>query len=352
LKTLRPIVLEGEAYDRGRMYGACCADDIRRNLAGYLRLIRFHSGLKPARALEASRATAPAIEEYAPELLQEIRGIADGSGVELEEALLINARSELMSGGECTALAVAPGRTVDGDVLLAQNWDWFSAVEPEPVLLRIRQPGLPEILTVAEAGQVGKVGLNSAGLGVALNFLEHRDRGEGVPIHIILRRMLSCAHLGDAIHAALSVPRGCSANLLLAHAAGELLDLELTPRDADFLYGEGDRLVHANHFESQRLRAGDSGLAESKSTLARAARARRLLAASGATVSPDGIKAILADHTHGPYAICRHAEPSVHELDRTETRASIVMELSARKLHLSVGQPCNAGYSTYSLGDV
>jgi isopenicillin-N N-acyltransferase-like protein len=272
-----------------------------------------------------------------------MEGIAAGSGCQLREVLLLNVRSELLANAdECTALAAAPEVSVQGQLLLAQNWDWHTAIEPDPILLQIRQPGKPDILTLAEAGQVGKIGLNSAGLGVCLNFLAHAHRGHGLPIHVILRRMLECEGLGDAVHAAYGVPRGGSANVLLAHAAGDILDLELTATDADFLYAEGGWLVHANHYESQRLRAGDTGLPTSMSTLVRAARARRLLSTAAAQrdVSFDSLATILRDHAHGAYAICRHSDPSEPAFEQTATRASVIMDLAARTLHIAPSQPC------------
>jgi isopenicillin-N N-acyltransferase-like protein len=266
------------------------------------------------------------------------------------DVLLINARSELMlAANECTSLAAAPELTDRGQVLLGQNWDWYVAVEPEPVLLHIRQPDGPEILTLVEAGQVGKIGLNSAGLGVCLNFLEHADQGQGLPVHVILRQMLNCDHLGDAIRAALSVPRGGAANILLAHAQGEILDLELTATDADFLYGDAGWLVHANHFESVRLRSGDTGLPISRSTLARSARARRLLSAARDKVSPETFSTILADHTYGAYAICRHADPAEPPPQQTATRTSVIVDLTAREMHLAAGQPCHKEYQSITL---
>ena len=174
------IEIEGEAYERGRQYGACVADAIAQNVEVYLRLIEFHGGLERRAARDAAAAFGPILEAHAPDLLLEMRGIADGAGCDLLDVVLINARSELMGTmGECTALAAGPEVTSRGQVLLGQNWDWYTAVEPEPVLLRIRQPGKPEILTLCEAGQVGKIGMNSAGLGVCLNFLSHADQGPG-----------------------------------------------------------------------------------------------------------------------------------------------------------------------------
>jgi isopenicillin-N N-acyltransferase-like protein len=246
--------------------------------------------------------------------------------------------------GECTALAAGPSVTSRGQVLLGQNWDWYTAIKPEPVLLRIRQPEKPEIITLAEAGQVAKIGMNSAGLGVCLNFLTHTDQGHGMPVHVILRQMLGYANLGEAIHAACSVPRGGAANVLLAHAAGEILDLELTAARSDFIYADDGWLVHTNHFESIRLRDGDAGLASSMSTLARAARARRLLAASRGDISLDTFHSILTDHAYEAYAICRHAAPHEPVLQQTATQASLVMDLGARMLYIAVGQPCQEEY--------
>ena len=275
---VQKIEIEGDAYDRGRQYGASAASEILQTVQAYLRLLEHHTGLGRGEALEAAAAFGPLIEAQAHDLFLEMRGIADGAGGTLSEVLLINARSELLSApGECTALAAAPEVTHQGQVLLGQNWDWYSAIEPEPILLYIRQPGRPAIATLVEPGQVAKIGINSAGLGVCLNYLEHADRGQGLPVHLILRQMLGCSHLGLAIRTAYATPRAASANVLIGHAEGEILDVELTPTRADFVYGDVGWLVHANHFESVSLRNGDIGVASSMSTLARAARARRLL---------------------------------------------------------------------------
>jgi isopenicillin-N N-acyltransferase-like protein len=356
------IELEGEDYERGRQYGARVAVAIQQNLEDYLRLIESYSGMGRAEALEAAAAFGPVLEEHAPNLLREMRGIADGAACALVDVLLLNARSELMgtmcdgtaaseSAGECTALAAGPEITTTEGVLLGQNWDWYTAIEAKAVLLHIRQPDKPDILTLTEAGQVGTIGMNSAGLGVCLNFLSHIDQGLGVPTRVLLRQMLGCAHLGAGIREAYRVPRGGAVNVLLAHAEGECLDLELTPSDADFLYADAGWLVHANHYESARLRGGDTGLATSMSTLARAARARRLLAAAAARgeVSMETYQSILRDHAYGAYAICRHADPSEPPLQQTATLASVIMDLSARTMFVAAGQPCREEYRVYTL---
>jgi isopenicillin-N N-acyltransferase-like protein len=350
IENYQPMVIEGQAFERGRQYGELAKEAIHQNIRAYLDLIEFHSGLARDTILEAANQFGPPVQTHAPDLFLEMRGIADGAACDLTEILLINARSELMSmTDECTSVAATSGGTRREMVLLAQNWDWYTSVEPEPILLQIRQPDRPEILTLAEAGQVGKIGMNSAGLGVSLDFLEHFDRGQGVPVHVILRQMLGCSALGEAIRAALSVPRAGAANILIGHAAGEILDLELTATDADFIYGDGGWLVHTNHFESPRLREGDRGIRTSMSTLARAARARRLVAAQRGGISLDTTRAVLTDHAYGSYAICRHPDPTEPPLQQTATRASAIMDLTARKLYLALGQPCDSEFLPFSL---
>jgi isopenicillin-N N-acyltransferase like protein len=347
VKRFDLISIEGEPFERGRQYGARAAGAIAANIQAYLQLIEFHARLKPKAALFAAQAFVPAIETHAPEMLEEMRGIAAGSGSNLDEILLINARSELMGSvfaDECTALAAAPDITAEGRSLIGQNWDWYSANEVEPVLLSIKQAHGPSILTLTEAGQLAKIGMNSAGLGVCLNFLQHSDQGQGIPIHIILRQMLGCTALGEAIHEAYRVPRGGAGNVLLAHREGDLVDLELTTADADFLYADAGWLVHANHFESPRLRAGDAGLTTSMSTIARAARARRLLARAAGRVGMDTFRTILGDHAYGAYAICRHSDPGEPNVQQTATRASVIMDLSVGLLFVAAGQPCLHDY--------
>ncbi len=352
MRQFELIEVEGHAFERGRQYGARVAVEIRQNADAYLQLIEFHAGLGREAALQAALAFGPILAAHTPDLLLEMRGIAEGAGCTLAEVLLINARSELMEKmGECTALAAAPQVTSQGHVLLGQNWDWYTAIRGEPVLLRIRQPDGPEILTLTEAGQVAKIGMNSAGLGVCLNFLSHADRGQGVPVHAILRQMLNRANLGEAIREAYRVPRGGAANILLAHAEGEIVDLELTAANADFYYPSDGWLAHANHFESVRLRGGDTGVTTSMSTLARAARARRLLSAAAAQgiASRDTFQDILTDHAYGAYAICRHVDPTEPPLQQTATRASVIMDLTEQTMRVAAGQPCQEEYQAFTL---
>lgn len=67
----------------------------------------------------------PYLSSSWPEYVEEMKGIADGAGVEYEDILAMNVRTEIAFGNfsdGCTAIAWNSERE---DVsLLGQNWDW------------------------------------------------------------------------------------------------------------------------------------------------------------------------------------------------------------------------------------
>ena len=346
------IKVSGEPFERGRQYGEQTANLIQFNLEGYWRLFKHDTGLDRATVLYQARQYAEPIKGYAPHLLNEMRGIAEGAGVSLEEILALNCRTEILSLGaiplhqECTALFVAPETTGDGHTIVAQNWDWSDVLRGGTVLLRIEQPGQPTVLTLTEAGMVGKIGLNSAGVGVCTNFLRHDHRRVGVPFHVLLREALNAPRLGLAVAAIYRDVRADSGNYLLAHADGEAVCLEATPSDVDFFHPEDGLLAHTNHFLSPRLQVGDRGILESDNTLVRYGRAIRLLRAQAGQVTVETLKSILRDHFNHPKAICRHPDPGQPEIERSATLASMIVDLTAGEMHVTVGEPCQAEYYT------
>lgn len=345
----------GQPFERGRQHGQQAADLIRFNLDGYWRLFEFESKLDRTAALAQTRRYLEPIRAYAPHLLEEMRGIAAGASVTLDDVLALNCRTELFSvghvppRGECTAIFAGPEATADGRTLLAQNWDWSDILRGGTILLRIEQPGAPTVLTLTEAGMVGKIGLNSAGVGVCTNFLRHDHRRTGAPFHVLLREALNAPRLGLAVQAIYRGVRADSGNYLLAHAEGEGINLEATPSDVGFCHPKHGLLIHTNHFVTPRLQGGDAGILESDNTLLRYGRASRLMRAQRGQVTLESLKTVFRDHFNHPKAICRHPDPALPEVERSATLASVILDLAAGEMHVSAGEPCQNDYVTLNL---
>jgi isopenicillin-N N-acyltransferase-like protein len=302
--------------------------------------------------LDQARQYRRPIAGYAPHLWEEMRGIAQGAGVSEDEILALNCRTELLSAqavpfrldGECTALFVAPEAAADGHVFVAQNWDWSDVLRGGAVLLRVVHPGHPTVLTLTEAGMVGQIGFNSAGVGVCTNFLRADHRRVGVPFHVILRAALDAPRFDAAISAVCRAVRADAGNYLLAHADGEAINLEATSSEVGFQHPQDGWLVHTNHFLTPRLQAGDTGVVESASTLLRYGRAARLLRPQAGQITVETLQGILRDHFSQPNAVCRHPDPSLPEIERTATLASVIVDLTTGEMYVACGEPCRAGY--------
>lgn len=56
------------------------------------------------------------------------------------------------------------------------------------------------------------------------------------------------------------------------------------------------------------------------------------------------LQSILRDHVNRPSSICRHLDQRSHALERLQTNASIVMDLSDGAMLICKGQPCEDQY--------
>jgi isopenicillin-N N-acyltransferase like protein len=358
------ICVAGTHYERGRQYGAQARAQVHLSVQAYQRVFAHYTGWDwPAVRRAAAGFEAP-IAAFGPAYLDEMRGIAEGAGLDLADVLAINVRTEVMyaakarqaplaararhSPAECSAFAVVPAPGASrSSTLLGQNWDWLLHSAQTLVVLEARQDDGPDFVTVVEAGLLAKTGLNAAGLGLVTNALvTDADTGApGLPYHVLLRAVLDCGTVTEAVRVLQAGVRSSSANYLIAHASGAALDVEAAPGDFTRLYPlfpSDGLLLHTNHFLSPRLPAAqDLSLWAMPSS---AVRLQRLRAGARTPASLDDFRALLADHADYPHSICSHPDPDDHPLEQGATLASVLMDLKARRLWLAAGNPCRASY--------
>ena len=372
MTSTQHVRVEGTSYQRGRQYGHQAAARVRLSVQAYQQVFAHFAGWDWATVRrEAARFEAP-VGAFRPAYLEEMRGIADGAGLDLTDVLAINVRTEVMyaanarqapragkpraakrAPAECSAFAHVPGPGQPGPAgpgqpgpaILGQNWDWLLHSARTLVVLEARPDEGPDFVTVVEAGLLAKAGMNAAGLGLVTNALvTDADTGEpGLPYHVLLRAVLDCATVTEALKVLAVAPRASSANYLIAHASGAALDIEAAPGDFTRLYPlfpEDGLLLHTNHFLAPRTGPVDLALWAMPST---AVRLQRLRAARTARTL-DGFRALLADHADYPHSICAHPDPAEHPCEQGATIASVLMDLNARHLWLAAGNPCQVPY--------
>ncbi len=63
------------------------------------------------------------------------------------------------------------------------------------------------------------------------------------------------------------------------------------------------------------------------------------------------LQAIQRDHLNFPNSICNHCTEDIDPLDREKTINSLIIDLTARAMHIAWGNPCESQYHTYYLED-
>jgi isopenicillin-N N-acyltransferase-like protein len=341
------VIGEGDPFDRGAHLGATARDRVELTVRAYFSMFAHGAGLSRARALEAAEGFVESIAGFAPELLDEMRGIAAGAGRELLEIVAVNARTELLHGigRECSSIGVSASGSPDGHVRVAQNWDWNASLAGSTVLWAIRGTDGHDVITFCEAGMVGKIGINTAGLALVVNLLrtDADHGGPAVPMHVVLRAILDRARsVDDAIALLRATPRCTSCNHVLADREGGLADVEATPDAVRSLPTPGGVVTHANHCEDAECFARDRTARESPETIARGARMRAL--AEAGPLDAERLVAILRDHATAPGSICLHVDPAMPESEREESIASIVLDATTGTIDLADGPPCTVPY--------
>ncbi len=351
------IELAGRAFERGRVHGERARPRIERSLANYARLFAF-CGMSWEEVRRRGAAYRDPIGAVDAALLEEIEGIAAGSGHRFEDLLALNARTEILpptyfaaaDRGECTAIAVSPRASATGEALLAQNWDWVGAQREALVLLRVAEGERPACLTLTEAGMLAKIGLNALGFGVCLNILRSVFDGArpGLPVHALLRALLQREGVDDAVAFAARLSFGGSSNVLCADRGGDAASLEFSPQGLRVVRGDGATLCHTNHFLDGEAQAWQASLSENLSTLPRLERARAHCAARPKH-GPEDLKRLLRDESEGFLSICRRPDPSLPTEARIESVASVVMELARGVMHVAPDVPSRAEYVPVAL---
>jgi isopenicillin-N N-acyltransferase-like protein len=354
-KKLKVIEVSGSHYEMGFQYGTACPG-IRKILDG---VCQMFGGTDEARAIIQKYVPMylPAVEKYAPEIVEEMKGIASGANVELEDILLINIMYEISMPsimGGCTAFAAAGEATADGEVIAGQNFDAVDHGEESIIILKMNPAQGPRILSMAPIGSLGLIGFNSAGLSFNLNLLKNKDAltpTGGVPTHIILRKLFMCENIGQAITMIGSAEGRAAKNYLLTDEKGDIIDVETTKDDLDIQYPERGMLTHANHFKADRFKNDDLAYLFVPDAYVRSYRLFHLMERHHGKLTVDILKQLLQDHNNYPNAICRHSDlKSPLEMARlTKTLVSIITCPKERKAYMSVGNPCENEYSEYLL---
>jgi len=295
----------------------------------------------------------PAIDRWTPDLHEEVRGIAEGSGLPYPAILAAQFMDEewwfqRQGHAHCSSfgVAAAAGRpTLIGQTMDLPTWmDGFQTL----LLIRGARPGL-DAYVVTAAGMIALMGVNSRGLGVSVNtLLQLNQAADGLPVAFVTRHLIQTAGLDEAVRFLQGV----------RHASGQNYVIGDPVRVRDFECGVdqvvehgGDRargrVWHTNHpLVNGNLRpdrhepwweqkAMDSGT--------RLAALERRLAGS-APFSVEQAKSMLASRDHGEFPVSQEVADGEDGI----TFAGMVAELGPDpRLSVAPGAPSRHPFAIF-----
>lgn len=197
-----PIIdASGPPRECGRAHGEQARDLIAAGLEQW-RTALAESG-KNADQLwrELSRGSGfrDASARWAPNLLEEVEGIAEGANADPDAVFAMNCLDEAWWWGEkgpgCSSVAMADR---SGTTVIGQNMDLDNWMDGTQVALRLQPDDAPQQVLLSRAGVLGLCGANAEGIGLVVNALGQLPVSvDGLPVAFVLRLLTSQTSLDD-----------------------------------------------------------------------------------------------------------------------------------------------------------
>jgi len=337
-------------FELGCALGQASAAAIRSSLrdrAEWFIALKDFAEARPAERLDPFLAAA---EKYFPRFVEELHGLAQGSGLPFRDLFILNLNPELSAlrrdptpaAYDCSTLLYSRR----GRILLAHNEDGSNSNRGRLLLLRARLPKGLVILALVYPGILpgNAPGLNSAGLIHTCNYVAAKSWRPGIPRYFLDRAALEAGSLAEAVAVVTHPARAYSQNHnLVSLRERRALGVEVSP--AKFAVAEVDGIyAHANHFiqaAMQGVLQHEPYLAGSGPRQAVLEQKARLLEARKKVSGEDLIRA-LSSHQGRPHCPCRH--PSWAS---GSTLAAALVQ--GRTVRFFKGNPCQKRSTDYRL---
>jgi isopenicillin-N N-acyltransferase-like protein len=348
------IKVKGSHKEIGRQIGEAFREQIQHHIQNTRELI---SGSYEYLELDWDGAKMqghkyiPFAQERFPEYVDELCGLSEGANVDFDDVGVVNALEAVTIDAllsKCTSMAVSETNTADGHVLIAHNEDWIPEDEPDVYLVHAEPDDDPPYLAMTYGALLPNIGFNAYGIAQVCDSVYPNDSRIGIPRVVVSRAVLAAKTPTEAIRQMLIPRRAAGYNHLLAHESGEIYSVEVSARKFAILYGQDGYMVHTNHYLDPTMQMVEYEPDELISTRFRYFRANRLLRDSDQHTIKS-IQTIQRDHINYPNSICNHAEGDIEPLDREKTVNSMVIDLTARAMHIAWGNPCVNSSHTYYL---
>ncbi|OTN88370.1 hypothetical protein A5819_000851 [Enterococcus sp. 7E2_DIV0204] len=343
----RYIQVTGSAFERGVEIGKILKMQIQTNLSSQKLFYKDPTEIVD-KWLAKAQTYLDYTEKFAPNVVAEMEGVAQGSGIDFQEILYlytIYERSffdELISD-KCTSFAAKGNATLDGSVICGQTnderLDEYRS-EVDCVVHHIDSETDFEALIYSHPGIPAYMGMNNYGLAVMWTYIDNGQRQAGLPTAGIIRELLNKRSLKEAREYLYSIPHAVPNQFSLSHSTEGIASFECFPNKI-YEHAPADVMIHANH-NSIALEEPEEG--GSKTSHSRFEAMEAIVNENVGIIDMELGKQFLANHRNFPKSVCNHPSPE-HPLSKS--LASMVFDLGKGNMHLAFGNACEQPFHTY-----
>ena len=196
---LRFLELSGSPYERGLTHGKALKPEIHEVIRLFKKDIAKNTQEDPDTFIAKFLLVTDyktAVEQWMPELMQELQGISEGSGVDFETIFMHQLGDEYWFNAKdvmahsCSSFGV--NKSANLPSITAQNMDIPEYYHGFQTVLKIDDPDSDkEIMVLTIPGHLGITGMNTKSVSINCNTLMQLDYGKtGLPVTFIVRGVL------------------------------------------------------------------------------------------------------------------------------------------------------------------
>lgn len=256
-RELKTVSFTGQGYELGLQHGKALKNEIADILDAWKQNTSINLGKDADKVLNEFFEYAnfdEAIKTWTPELFEEVRGIAEGSGQKFNDIMALNLLDEFwvyvddLNNHHCSGLGV-PSRN-GSPAFISQNMDLENYTDGFQVLMRLNRTGNnPEQLVLTHPGLIALNGLNEEGIGACMNTLmQLKASANGLPVAFIVRGILNTTNKDEVLKFIQTVPHASGQNYIIG-VKGEVFDFEASANKVVRYnpMNENGTVYHTNH---------------------------------------------------------------------------------------------------------
>lgn len=259
-RHLKLITVSGSGYERGYQHGQQLKKEI-----GELMLL-WKNDLQSSTKMPAdsflhqfltSTNFIPAVEKFTPDILEEVRGIAEGAGQTFNDIFAFQLTDEYWVyedklsndtiNHHCSGIGIP---ALNGNpAYVAQNMDLDAWMDGYQIILHIKRNGdTPEQYILTCAGSVAFNGINEHGIGVCVNTLMQLSASaDGLPVSFMIRGLLASKTGSEALQFLKATKHASGQNYILG-AMDSVYDFEASAQKVVRISPDASGIVyHTNH---------------------------------------------------------------------------------------------------------